>query len=106
MNDDPDNVANSKYYSMNQIQSCKIANNSKFFSIFHMNARSLNTTFDELEYFLKCTNKQFDVLAITETKFTRNTFKLCKICLKNYVFESTPTESSAGRTLHCKSLIL
>ena len=66
--------------------------------MFHINACSVNKNFDE--YLLKCTNKKFDVAAVTETRITRNTSKLCNIRLKNYAFESTPTESSAGGTLH------
>ena len=99
MNDDPDYLVNCKYYSINEIQSLKVANKDKSLSMFHINACSLNKNFDGLEYFLKCTNKKFDVVAVSETKITRNTSKLCNISLKNYSFESTPTESSAGGTL-------
>ena len=71
--------------------------------MFLINTCSLNKNFDDLKYLLKCTNKQFDGLAVTETKITRNTSKLCNICLKSYAVEFNPTESSAGGTLHCKS---
>ena len=60
----------------------------------HINACSLNKNFDDLEYHLKCTNKKFNVLAVSETRITRNTLKLCNISLKNYLVKSTPTESS------------
>ena len=63
--------------------------------MFHINACSLNENFDDLEYLLKCTNKNRYVVAITETRITRNTSKLCNISLKNYTVESTPTKSSA-----------
>ena len=52
-----------------------------------------------MDYLLKCTNKKFDVVAVSETRITRNTSKLCNISLKNYSVESTPTESTAGGTL-------
>ena len=103
MNDDSNNVMNSNYYIVNQIQLWKIANKSKSLSVFLINTCSLNKNLNDLKYLLKCTNKQFDVLAVTETKITRNTSKLCNICLKSYAVESNPTESSAGGTLHCKS---
>ena len=64
-----------------------------------MNACSSNKSFNDLEYLLKGTSKRSDVVAVTETRITRNTSKLCNINLKNYAFESTPTESSAGGTL-------
>ena len=92
MNDDPVNVVNSKYYSINEIQSLKVANKNKFLFIFHINACSLNKNFDDLEYLLKCTKKIFNVVAVTETRITKNTSKLCNIKLTNY-------ESSAGGTL-------
>ena len=67
--------------------------------MFHINACSLNKNFDDLAYHLKCTNKKFDAVAVTETRITGNTFKLCNIALKNYSVESIPAESSAGETL-------
>ena len=76
MNDDPDNVVSFKCYSVNQIQLSKTANKSKFLSMFHINACSLNKYFDDLQYLLRCTNKKFDVVAVTETRITENTFKL------------------------------
>ena len=92
MNDYPDNVANSKHYSINEIQSSKVANKNESLSLFHINACSLNKNFDDLEYLLKCTNKKFDVAAVSETRITRNTSKLCNISLKNYSVESTPLQ--------------
>ena len=95
MNDDSDNVVNSKYHSINGIQTLKVANKSKFLSMFHTNGCSLNKNFDDLEYLLKRTNRKFDTVAVTETRITRNTSKLCNISLKNYAVESTPNKSSA-----------
>ena len=68
--------------------------------MFHNNVWSLNKNFDDLEYLLKCANKKFDIVAVTAVRITRiNTSKLCNIRLKNYTFDSNPTESSAGGTL-------
>ena len=69
--------------------------------MFHTNVCSLNKNFDDLEYFLKCTNKKLDVVAVSETRITRNMSKLYNISIKNYSVESTPTDSSVGRTLLC-----
>ena len=79
MSDDPDNVVNSKYYSVNEIQSLKVANKNKSLSMLHINACSSDKIFDDLEYLLKCTNKKLDGVTVTETRTTRNTSKLCKI---------------------------
>ena len=97
MRDDPDNVVNSKYYSINEIQSLKAANKNKSPSMFHI--LSLNKNFNDLECLLKCTNKKFDVVAVSEIRISRNALKLRNIRLKNYSVESTPTESSAGGTV-------
>ena len=96
---DSNNDVNSKYYSINEIRSLKIANKNKSLSMFHINTCPLNKNFDDLKQLLECTNKKFDVVAVTETRFARNTSKLCKISLKNYAVESIPTKLSVGGTL-------
>ena len=93
MNDDPDNVVNSKYYSKHQMQSLKIANKNKSLSMLHINTCSLNKNFYNLKYLLKCANNKINDVDITETRTTRYIFKLCNISLKNYAVESSPTES-------------
>ena len=63
-----------------------------------------NKNFDDLEHLLKCTNKHksFDIIAVvSETRISKKTSLTCNINFKNYSFKSTPTESSAGRTLLC-----
>ena len=106
MNDDLDNVVNCKYYSINEIQSLKIGNKNKFLSMFLISVFYLYKNFVDLENLLECTNKKFDIVAVTritritrKTRITRITSKLCKIKLKNCWIESTPTESSVEGTL-------
>ena len=67
--------------------------------MFHINTCSLSKNFDDLEYLLKTTNMNFDIIAISETRITKNINKISNINLKNYDLEFTPTESSAGGTL-------
>ena len=67
--------------------------------MFNINTRSLSKNFDDLEYLLKTTNMNVDIIIISETRITRNMNKISNINLNNYAFELTPTESSAGRTL-------
>ena len=99
MNDDPDNAVNSRYYSINEIESLKVTNKDKSPSMFHINACSLNKNCDNLKYLLNCTNKKFDNILVSETRITRNTTKLCNISLKNYPVESNHTESREVRIL-------
>ena len=93
---DPANVVNSKYY---KIQTLKFPNKHKSLALFHINACSLNKNFDKLEHLLKCTNKVFDIIAVTETRITKQTFLTTNINLRNYAIEFSPTESSIGGTL-------
>ena len=89
----------SKYYDTDQIQTLKFPNKHKSLNLFHINACSLNKNFDDLEHLLKCTNKVFDIIAVTETRITKQTSLTTNINLRNYAIEFTPTESSAGGTL-------
>ena len=93
---DPENTVSSKYYDIDELQNLKI-NNSNSLSLFHINACSLSKNFDDLQHLLSCTNKNFDIIAITETRITKNvSIKNTKHSLLNYSTEFTLTESSAG----------
>ena len=70
-NNDPENVVNFKYYDTDQIKTLKFPNKYKSLALFHINACSLNKNFDDLDHLLKCTNKAFDIIAITETRITK-----------------------------------
>ena len=96
--DDPENTASSKYYDINGLQNLKI-NNSNSLSLFHINACSLGRNFNDLHHLLSCTNKIFDIIAITETRIKENVSITNNLSIKNYSIEFTPTESSVGGTL-------
>ena len=72
-------------------------NKSQF--LFHINACSLNKNFDDLQYLLSCPKKKFDIIAISETRITKQVSLLNNLNLNNYSFEFTPTETSAGGTI-------
>ena len=90
---------NSNYYDIDQLQTLEFHEKNESLSLFHINACSLSKNFDDLEHLLKCTNKVFDIVAVSETRITRNTSLTSNINLQNYSFEFTPTESNAGGTL-------
>ena len=98
-NRDPDNVVKCRYYDIEEIQTLNIPNKSKSLSMFHINTCSLSKNFDDLEYLLKTTNMNFDIIAISETRMIKNISKIFNINLNDYAFEFTPTESSSGGTL-------
>ena len=76
---------------------------NKSLSLFHINACSLNKNFDDLLHILNCTNKSFDIIAISETRITKQVSLSNNLNLDNYSFEFTPTETSAGGTLLCNA---
>ena len=67
-------IASSKYYDIDEMQNIEIPHKNKSLSIFHINACSLNKNFDDLQYLLSCTQKNFDIIAISETRITKNIF--------------------------------
>ena len=75
-NIDKDNVADnfihSKYFDIDEIQKLKIQNKEKCLSLFHIDACSFSKNFDELQHLLKSTKKNFDVIAITETRIRKD----------------------------------
>ena len=96
---DPENVIQSKYYDIDELQKLKIPNKENSLFLFHINSCSLNKHFEELQNLLQSTNINFDVIAITDTRIPKNNSVTQNFVLNNYSFEHTPTESSAGGTL-------
>ena len=97
-NKNQENVSNCKYYDLNEIKPLNKLNNKSSLSLFHLNSCSLSKNFEDLEY-LDSTNLNFHVIAISETRITKNTAQINHIDLKNYSYEHCPTESSAGGTV-------
>ena len=81
------------------MHSIEIPYKNKSLSLFHVNACSLNKNFGDLQHLLSCTKKFFDIIGISETRITKQVSLLNNLNLKNYSFEFTPTETSAGGTL-------
>ena len=77
----------------------EIPDNNKPLSQFHINACSLNKNFDDLQYLLSCTKRNFDIIVISETRITKQVSLLSNLNLNNYSFEFNPTETSASGTL-------
>ena len=74
----------------------EIPHNNKSLFLLHTNACSLNKNFDDLQHLLSCTKKNFDIIAISETRITKQVSSLNNLNLHNYSFEFIPTETSAG----------
>ena len=96
---DPENVVNSRYFDNDEIQSLKFSQKGNSLSLLHINACSLSKHFDDLVYLLKCTNKNFDIIAVSETRISKKASLTSNINLNNYSFETTPTELTIGETM-------
>ena len=92
-------ICSSKYYNIEEMGNIEIPHKNKSLSLFHINARSLDKNFYDLQPLLSCTKTKFDIIAISETRITRQVSLLNNLNLNNYSFEFTPTETSAGGTL-------
>ena len=85
--------------SRREVRTIKISNKKGSLSLFHIKTCSLSKTFEDLEYLLKTTNTNFDIIAISETRLLKNTNIVKNINIPNFSYEFTPTESTAGGTL-------
>ena len=102
-NNDSENVVNSKYYGIDQIQTLKFPGKHRYLILFHIDACSLNRNFEDLDHLLNCTNKIFDIIAVSETSITKQISVTTNINLKNYTIQFTPTDLQLGS---CYVLIL
>ena len=77
----------------------KIPHKNSCLSLFHINTCSLSKNVEDLEYLIKSTNINFDIIAMSETRILRDTNIVKNINIPNFSFEFTPIESTAGGTL-------
>ena len=97
---DPEKISSSKYYDIEEMHNIEIPQkNYSNYSFFHINACSLNKNFDDLQHLLSCAKTKFDIIAIRETRITKQISLSNNLNLNNYSFEFTTTETSAGGTL-------
>ena len=68
---DPENIASSKYYDIDEMHNIEIPYKNKSLSLFHKNACSLNKNLNDLQYLLSCTNFFFDIPATIETRIKK-----------------------------------
>ena len=91
----------SEYYSIDKMHNIKIPNKNKSMSLFPINVFSLNKYFDDLQHLLSYTENNFHIIAITETKITKQVSLSNNLNLNNFFYEFIPMETSAGGTLLC-----
>ena len=67
----------------------EIPNKNKSLSLFHINACSLNKNFDNLQYLLKCTKNNFDILGVSDTRITKQISLLNNWNINSYSYKFT-----------------
>ena len=72
-----------------EMHNIEIPQKNKSLSLFRINACSLNKNFDDLQYLLSCTKTKFDIIAISETRITKQVSLSNNLNLNNYSFEFT-----------------
>ena len=80
------------------MRNTEIPHKNKSLSLLHINACSLNKNFDDFQHLLSCTKTKFDIMAISETRITKQVSLSYNLNLNIYSFEFTPIEISAGGT--------
>ena len=101
-NDDEENdqpAIDCKYYNMNDFCDAKF-NDSKSFSILHLNIHSIQFHIEDLRVLLKMLKYKFDIIAISESKLQVGSDPQVDINLTGFQNPiSTPTEASKGGVL-------
>ena len=68
---DPESVVRCKYYDLEEVQSMNIRNRNNCLSLFYFDTCSLNKNFEDLEFLIKSTNINFDIIVISETRILK-----------------------------------
>ena len=92
------NLPNCKYRDTDYFKNLTKDFKRKALSFFRMNICSLTKSFDDFNILLSELNVIFDILAITESRITKDSSSPINLRF-NYSIEGTTTESSAGGTL-------
>ena len=80
----PEKVSSFKYYNIEEMYNIKIPHKSKSLFLFHINACSVNTNFDDLQHLVNITKRNFDRIAISETRITKQVSLSNNFNLNNY----------------------
>ena len=99
INNTPENVINSNYYDIDQLQTFKEFTHKSSLCLFHLNTCSLSKNIDDFELFIQSTKTDFDIIAVSESRITKNKPSSIDVSIPNYSYEFCPMEAKAGGTL-------
>ena len=92
----PENMINSNYYDIHQLQTLKEFTDKSSLSLFHLNTCLLSKNIHDFECLIQSTK-----VAVSESKITKNKLPPVDISIPNYSYEFSPTEANPGGTLIC-----
>ena len=99
VNNTPENVINPNYYDIDQLQTLKEFTDKSSLSLFHLKTNSLSKNIDDFERLIQSTKTGFNVIAVFESRITKNKLPPIDINIPNYCYEFCPTEANVGGTL-------
>ena len=98
INNTPENVINSNYYDIDQLQTLKEFTDKSSLFLFHLNTCSLSKNIDDFEHLILSTKSDFDIIAVSES-ISKYKLPQIDISIPNYSYEFCPMEANAGGTL-------
>ena len=99
INNTPENVINSNYYDIDQLQTLKEFTDKSSLSLFHLNNCSLSRNIDNFGHLIQSTKTDFDIKSVAESNTTKNKLPPIDISIPNYSYKFCPTQANAGGTL-------
>ena len=99
INNTPENVINSNYYDIDQLQIIKEFTDKSFLSLFHRTTCSLSKNIDDFEHVIQSTHTDFDITDVSESRITKNKLPPIDISIPNYSYEFYPVEAYGGGAL-------
>ena len=100
---DKEDLENSSYFHIDELNNNFSENEFNGTNFLHMNISSICCNFDDLQTLLARINVRFNVIGITETRLNKSSTRNTNIDLSDYSFEhttDTPTEAN------CRSALL
>ena len=73
INNIPENVINSNYYDIDQLQTLKEFTDKSSLSLFHLNTSSLSKNIGDFEHLTQSNKTDFDIIAVSESRITEKT---------------------------------
>ena len=83
INNTPENIINSNYYDIDQLQTLKEFTDKSSLSLFHLNTYSLSKNIDDFEHLIQSTKTDFDITAVSESRITKNKLPPIDISIPN-----------------------